>query len=267
MSTSKTRRRGGIIIAALAVTLAPALAPAETVSVVDGTEISSDVLDAFIAGNTRNDPSAASASQRATFLSQLQDIYLLANKAEAANLDEKPNVEAQIELQRASLLAQAYVQDYLQKNPVAETEIRAAYDQQVATISGEQYKARHILVETEDQAKAIIAELEKDADFAELAKEKSTGPSGPQGGDLGWFTAESMVAPFSNAVKALENGAYSKSPVQTQFGWHVILREDSKSVEPPAYDEVKERIRPAVEQQKFQQYLASLRQSAEIKNN
>jgi peptidyl-prolyl cis-trans isomerase C len=267
MSNTQARRFGASAIAAIAILLTPFAASAEPVSVVNGTEISSDVLDAFIAGSTRSDPSTVDATQRATLLSQLQDIYLLANKAEAADLGQEPNIKAQIELQRLSLLAQAYVQDYLLKNPVPDTELRAAYDQQVATISGEQYKARHILVETEDEAKAIIGDLDKDADFAELAKEKSTGPSGPQGGDLGWFTAESMVAPFSAAVKELDNGAYSKTPVQTQFGWHVILREDSKSVEPPAFEEVKDRIRPALEQQKFQRYLASLRQSAEIKNN
>ena len=98
-----------------------------------------------------------------------------------------------------------------------------------------EFKARHILVETQSEANSIVAELEGGANFAELAKTKSTGPSGPNGGDLGWFSPNQMVQPFSQAVAALEDGAFSKTPVQTQFGWHVILREDSREATPPTF--------------------------------
>jgi peptidyl-prolyl cis-trans isomerase C len=135
----------------------------------------------------------------------------------------------------------------------------------VSETTGEQYKARHILVASEDEAKAIIQQLSSSkTDFAELAKEKSTGPSGPQGGDLGWFSSDSMVKPFSDAVMALENGKITETPVQTQFGWHVILREESKPNTPPPFAEVTERLRPRLEQDKFQAYLATQREAAKL---
>ncbi len=104
-----------------------------------------------------------------------------------------------------------------------------------------------------------MAQLEDGADFAELAKEKSTGPSGPNGGDLGWFAPNQMVAPFSAAVMALEDGAFSKTPVQTQFGWHVILREETRKTNPPTLDSVRDTVKQVVEQEKFQKYLEELR--------
>ena len=125
-------------------------------------------------------------------------------------------------------------------------------------------RARHILVKTEPEAKEIIAELDKGADFATLAKDQSTGPSAAQGGDLGWFSANQMVAPFSEAVIALENGKYTSEPVKTQFGWHVIIREDSRDQTPPSFESVKEQMRPAVQREKIQQYIDGLRKTAKV---
>ena len=126
-----------------------------------------------------------------------------------------------------------------------------------------QFKARHILVETQSAAADLITQLDEGADFEELAKEHSTGPSGPSGGDLGWFAPNQMVKPFSDSVSGLENGAYTKEPVQTEFGWHVILREDSRNNEPPPLDSVRDVIKQNVEQGKFQDFLQSLRTSNE----
>ena len=134
-----------------------------------------------------------------------------------------------------------------------------AYQEQVALAPPLEFKASHILVETQSQAVSLISELEGGADFAELAKENSTGPSGPGGGDLGWFSANQMVAPFSQAVAALENGAFSKTPVQTQFGWHVILRVDSRESTPPTLESVRDVVKQRVEQDKLQKYLKDLR--------
>ena len=132
------------------------------------------------------------------------------------------------------------------------------YDEQVGLTPPTEFKARHILVATQGEAAEIITQLDGGADFAELAMEKSTGPSGPSGGDLGWFPPERMVAEFSEAVQALEDGAYSKEPVQTQFGWHVILREESRDAAPPPFDSVRDALKQNVEGQKLQDYLESL---------
>ena len=168
-------------------------------------------------------------------------------------------MKARIELQTRALLAQAVASDFIANNPATDEEMQALYEEQVGLSPPQEFKARHILVETQGEAADIIAQLDDGADFAELAKEKSTGPSGPSGGDLGWFPPDRMVAEFSQAVQALTDGAYSKSPVQTQFGWHVILREDSRESTPPPFESVRDALKQSVEGQKLQDYLQSLR--------
>ena len=149
--------------------------------------------------------------------------------------------------------------DLVLKSPATDAEILAEYEAQLEQSSDLQYKARHILVETQGEAQDLIAQLEEGADFQALAKEHSTGPSGPNGGDLGWFAPDQMVKPFADAVVALGNGAFTEAPVQTQFGWHVILREDSRENEPPTLESVRDAIKQRVEQTKFQDYMQEIR--------
>ena len=230
-------------------------------------EVEAKVLELYIQNRARGTQGEISAEQREQFRTEVADLFLLAEEAEAAGLDEDPEVAAQIKLQRMSTLASALAGNYLEENPPTDAELRAEYSAQVAGYQPQQYKARHILLETEDEAQAVIAQLDEGADFAELAQEKSTGPSGPNGGDLGWFPPDSMVEPFSDAVVALENGNYTSEPVQTQFGWHVILREDSRETEAPSFEEVKERLKPVVEQKKLQSYLDGLRSADDEPGN
>ncbi|MDJ0710125.1 MAG: peptidylprolyl isomerase [Woeseiaceae bacterium] len=227
-----------------------------------GMQIDPEVLNVFLEMRFNKPASEASETETDAARDQLLDIYALSENARAKELGETPKVKAQLELQRRSMLAQALATDFLEQNAATEEEMRALYAEQTGLAPSE-YKARHILVETEEAAVALIAELDGGADFVELAKEKSTGPSGPSGGDLGWFTPERMVPEFSNAVIALEDGAYSKSPVQSQFGWHVILREDSRQSTPPPFESVGEVLKQQVEQRKLQNYLAELRGDAE----
>jgi peptidyl-prolyl cis-trans isomerase C len=159
-------------------------------------------------------------------------------------------------------LAQAVVGDWLINNPATEEEILEAYNSRALMAPDLQFKARHILVETQSSATDLITQLDAGADFAELAELHSTGPSGSSGGDLGWFSPNQMVAPFSDAVAELEDGAYTKTPVQTDFGWHVILREETRNNEPPPLDSVRDVIKQNVEQEKFQNFLESLRTEA-----
>ena len=188
---------------------------------------------------------------------------MITTQERAKEIANDPRVVAQAELQYRGLLAQAVAADFLANNTATDEEIFEEYTNQLELQPPKQYKARHILVETQSDAVAIIAELDGGADFEELAKTRSTGPTGPSGGDLGWFSPERMVEPFSNAVIALEDGSYSEEPVQTQFGWHVILREESRDNEPPTLESVRDTIKQRVEQTKLQRYIESLRQPEE----
>ena len=125
------------------------------------------------------------------------------------------------------------------------------------------YKAQHILLEDLEDAEEVLSFIQHGQSFEELAKEKSTGPSGPNGGDLGWFSPTQMVAPFAQAVEAMEDGQFSSEPIQTQFGWHVILREESRASTPPTFEASRENVRAAVQQRKFQERLEEMRAAAE----
>ncbi|MEL7312278.1 MAG: peptidylprolyl isomerase [Pseudomonadota bacterium] len=238
------------------------IAVAQTVATIDGVEITQEDLDVFALGRTG---SLASEENKAQLIDQLGDLIILSNAAVKAKLDQQPATQAAVELQRRSALAQATINNFLDTNTITDEELKAEYDRQIGgQPKPEQYKARHILLETKEEAQAVIEELKGGADFAELAKARSTGPSGPQGGDLGWFDASAMVEPFSVAVVGMQNGQYSEIPVQTQFGWHVILREDSRQTELPGFEEVKDRIRDAMSQQQFQAYFQELKALAKV---
>ena len=177
-------------------------------------------------------------------------------------LAQDPKLAAQIELQRQGALAQAVAANFLENVTVSEEEILAEYQEQVKLAPPLQFKARHILVATQGEAVDVIAQLDDGANFEELAREKSTGPTAPNGGDLDWFSPNQMVAPFATAVAALENGAHTSTPVQTQFGWHVILREDSRESTPPTLESARDGINQQIQQKKFEAHLASLRSSS-----
>ena len=222
-------------------------------------EIDPNVFNMYLESVTQQHASQATAAQIEQVRSQLTDIYLLSDQPRAAELKEQPRLKAQLELQTRAMLAQAVATDFLSNNRATDEELQALYAQQVEGSSPMEFKARHILVETQGEAVDIIAQLEDGADFVELAKEKSTGPSGPSGGDLGWFPPDRMVTAFSEAVQSLEDGAYTKEPVQTQFGWHVILREDSRESVPPPFESVRDSLKQQVEGRKLQAYIDSLR--------
>ena len=190
---------------------------------------------------------------------------LLVQDAIQKQLDKSAEIIAQLDSAKKTLLTQADVQNFIKANPVTDAEIKAEYDSKVAGENGVEYKARHILVKTEDEAKKLIAELDKGADFAKLANKNSLDAKESQnGGDLGWFVAGQMVAPFSEAVVKLEKGKYTKTPVKTQFGWHVILREDSRAQTPPPLEAVKEQLMPYLQRKKVQTMVETLRKQAKV---
>ena len=217
------------------------------------------MLSIYLESRFQKPAAQATADERATVQQELTDIYLLTTQPKAKEFSEDPQIKATIELQYRGTIAQAVARDFVATNPATDAEILAEYEAQLEQSSDKQYKARHILVQTQSEAQDLIAQLEEGADFQALAKEHSTGPSGPNGGDLGWFAPDQMVKPFADAVIALDDGAFTSAPVQTQFGWHVILREESRDNEPPTLESVREAIKQRVEQNKFQDYMQGLR--------
>ncbi len=190
---------------------------------------------------------------------------LLVQDALKKQLDKSPEIVERLEEAKKALLTQVDVQNFMKANPVTDAEIKAEYDKQVGGANATEYKARHILVKTEAEAKKLIAELDKGADFAKLANKNSLdGKEAQNGGDLGWFVAGQMVEPFSKAVIALEKGKYTKTPVQTQFGWHVILREDSRQQTPPPLEAVKDQLMPMLQRKKVEDMLDNLRKQAKV---
>lgn len=148
-----------------------------------------------------------------------------------------------------------------------EDELKKAYEEVKENASQTEYKARHILVKDEEEAKNMIEKLDGGADFGDLAREHSLGPTGKNGGELEWFDANQMVAPFSEAVAAMEKGTYTKTPVQTQFGWHVIELQDSRKAEPPSFEDAKQQLTALLKRQKLSATLAEMRDGAMVELN
>lgn len=221
-----------------------------------------DLHFALFASQTGRNPSDPEGQIR--LLNELVSQFMIANSPEGRALAKSPEVTAAIEVARARLIAQAFVRSEIAATPIDDAELRALYDERYGESSGKEYKARHILLEDEDSARSVIAELESGADFAELARERSTGPSKTAGGDLGWFEPGQMVEPFATATAQLADGSYTKTPVQTQFGWHVILREASRDAAPPAFDAVKDELSLELQQQRVADVVARIRDNTRI---
>lgn len=194
---------------------------------------------------------APADQRRAMILNALLDIKVLAMAAEEAGLAADANFKAQMAFNRARTLHNNYFQSNA-LNSITEEEMKERYELEVKNIEPQpEIRARHILVKTEEEAKAIVVELDGGADFIELAKTKSTGPSGPQGGDLGYFGRGQMVPEFEVAAFNLEKGTYTKEPVKSQFGFHIIFKEDERDSQPPAYEDVQGQVRQALAREKY----------------
>ena len=232
---------------------------------VNGTAISQRTVEAIAKqGAAQGRPDTPET--RKAIIDQLAMQMVVAEEAVKKGLDKTPEVTEQIEAVRQSVLANAYVRDFVKNNPVGDDAVKAEYDRIKATVTGNQYKARHILVEKESEAKDIIARLKKDpGSFSKLAMERSKDPgSKPQGGDLGWFDPSGMVPEFGAAVSKLEKGKFTQEPVKTQFGYHVILLEDSKPVDAPPLDNVKPQLAQQLQQQALRKQLDTLKAGAKI---
>ena len=197
---------------------------------------------------------------RKSLKERLNTVELLAREAKKQGLDKNPDVKIQMDLNSQGILANAYVADWVKKNPVPEADLKKEYDSVKAQIGDKEYKVRHILVETEDEAKDIIKELQKGAKFEDLAKARSKDPgSKDKGGDLDWASPANFVKPFGDAMKATPKGKFTPQPVHTQFGWHVIEVDDIRDAKVPTYEQVKPQLEERLKQQWVQRYIADLR--------
>ncbi len=266
--TLKIARLSSLFLALSCIVMLPAPSFAQeedkVIGTIGGSPISTSDLDIVISELGDQLGQVPDNQKRIAAMMALIDIKLLAKKAQEEDFGQDETFKKRVEFLRERELHNALFQDQV-VGAVSEEEVRARYDKEVAATPAEnELKASHILVETEEEAVAIIAELDGGADFAELAKEKSTGPSGPNGGDLGFFTKGRMVPEFEEAVFALDVGSYTKAPVKTQFGFHVIRSDDLRPVQPPAFEQVQEQVRSVVLREKYFELLQSLRGAADV---
>ena len=231
-------------------------------AMVNGTPITQDVLDVYATQRSKNSVHKESEDQE-TMLNELIALELMRQEGVSKGLDSKPEVIATMAQQQRTVLAGAAITDFMANNAATDEDARQLYDEQLGKPATE-YNARHILLETQEEAAEVIKMLDEGADFSELAQDKSTGPSGPSGGKLGWFGANQMVKPFADAAAALEKGTYTKEPVQTQFGWHVIMLDDTRESTPPAYDDVKDRLKVMIANRRLQQHVEDIKAAADI---
>jgi len=252
------------LIAAAILSLAPSAFAADAIATVNGKQIKQSVYDVITKDITASGQKIDDNTKNA-IINELVSSELVYQEAQRLGLDKQPEFLVREELGRRKLLTNVFLQDYLKKNPVSDADTKAAYEQYKKAYGDKEYNARHILVKTEAEAKDIIAQLNKGADFAKLAKEKSLDPgSKDKGGDLGWFSPASMVKPFSDVAANLQKGAISASPVQTQFGWHVIKLIDTRPAQPLAYEKVKDGLQKNLQQRQLEKMMSELRSKAKI---
>jgi peptidyl-prolyl cis-trans isomerase C len=198
-------------------------------------------------------------------INELVGSELAYQEAVKQGIDKNPDLITAEEIGHKKLVVNAFLADFMKKNAVTEADKKAAYEDYKKELGDKEFSARHILVKSEAEATDIIAQVKKGGDFAKLAKEKSLDPgSKEKGGDLGWFSPAGMVKPFSDAVSSLKKGDVTQTPVQTQFGWHVIKLTDSRATQVPSYEKVKEGLERTLQQRKLEKMMLGLKEKAKI---
>jgi peptidyl-prolyl cis-trans isomerase C len=250
---------------AVLVTASVAMAAhAQNVAVVNGVAIPQAKMDlqlkALAARGQKDTPELRNAIK-----DSLVTAVLIEQEATKKGLDKNPDVQAELEMARQSVIFRAYVQDYMKNNPVSDAEIKAEYDKYKATQADKEYNVRHILVKDEKTAKDIIEQLKKGAKFDKLAEKYSVDPgSKAKGGELGWNAPGNFVKPFAEAMTKLDKGQMSKEPVQSDFGFHIIKLDDVRSAKVPSFEEVKPQITEFLQRKKLETLMTGLRAKAKI---
>lgn len=244
---------------------APAAAPAAgSVATVNGVAIPQSRLE-LVMKERAQQGQPDSPEIRKSAREDLINRELLAQEALQKGLDKDPEIATQIDVTKQSVLVRAYLQDYVKTHPVSDDQLKKEYELIKTQMGDKEFKARHILVENEKEAKDIIAQIKKGAKFDKLAADKSkdTG-SKAKGGDLDWSPAGNYVRPFADALAKLQKGQMTQEPVQSQFGWHVIRLDDVRPMKIPAFDEVKQGLQQRMQQQQIQTAINELRAKAKV---
>ncbi len=238
--------------------------PAAVVATVNGQELTEGDLELALQGLEQQFAALSPEQRRAAALSALIEIRLLANEAEEEGLADGDEFQRQMDFLRQRALHSAFIEQQIAAD-VSDEEVRVRYDEEIAnTAPTNEVRARHIIVDSEERAQELIAELDGGADFEELARENSTDGAAQQGGDLGYFGQGQMVPEFEQAAFAMEVGDHSTEPVQTQFGWHVIKVEDKRQQQPPAFEQVAPQIRSILLRERYFQAVEDIREAADI---
>lgn len=230
---------------------------------VNGVAVPQSYADAFMA-EQRAQGAPDTPEVKNAIREQIIRRELLLQEAKKSGVEKRADVAAQAEAARQAIYIRAYVQDYFKKNPMSDAVLKAEYDNIRKQVGDTEFKARHILVNSEDDAKAIIANLKKGVKFEELAKQSQDQGSKDNGGDLGWASPSNFVKPFADALTALPRGKYTEAPVKTNFGFHVILLEDTRPVEFPSFEEIKPRLAQQAQGQQIEKMLEGLRAKAKV---
>ena len=259
---SNTQALRAALLALSAALCVPLAAQAQNIAVVNGKAVPKARVDSLLqqasrAGQKVGPELEAQAKDQVV----LREIFT--QEAERQGIAASADYRAQMELARQSILIRELFENFKKKNPVSDAEAKAEYDKFKAQLSGTEYRARHILVESEAEAKSLLAQLKAGAKFEDLAKKHSKDPgSGPNGGDLDFAKADAYVPEFGQALTKLKKGETTEAPVKTQFGWHIIKLEDTRAADFPAFEDVKPQIAQRLEQIKLQQYQEDLRKAA-----
>ena len=233
------------------------------VATVNGVAISQGIYDAVL-NEQRGRGLQDNAETREAVRDFLIGRELMIQEARKQGLDKNASVAALMEHARQNVLVNAFIQEQLRKNAPSEAQLKAEYELIAAKVSGNEYKSRHILVDSEDAAKAIVKQLKDGAKFEDLAKQSKDPGSAENGGDLGWSAPGNYVQPFAEALTKLEKGKFTETPVKTQFGWHVILLEDARPLQPPPFEALKPQLAQRANQQIIEKLVESLRAKAKI---
>jgi peptidyl-prolyl cis-trans isomerase C len=251
-----------LLIAMTAMVAAPVFA--QNVATVNGKPIPAAKVDQLVKQVVAQGKATDSPQLREMIKKDLIGREVLLQQADKEGIGNRADVKAAVDNARQSIIINAMLADYVKKNPISDAAIKAEYDKYKATAGDKEYHARHILVETEAQAKDIIAKLKGGAKWDELAKQ-SKDSSANNGGDLDWASPASYVPEFSKAMVGLQKGAITETPVKTQFGWHVIKLEDVRPAKFPSLEEAKGQIAEGLQQKQLAQFRESLLKKATIK--
>jgi peptidyl-prolyl cis-trans isomerase C len=250
-----------------AVALATSLAApawAQNLAIVNGKPVPSARLNALATQVERSGRPVDDAT-KAQLKEEIIAREIFAQEAEKRGIKASADYRQQVELAAQTILIRELFADYQRKNPVTDADIKAEYDKFAAANGGQEFRARHILVEKEDEAKALIEQIKKGGNFEDLAKKASKDPgSGANGGDLDWANASSFVPEFSQAMVKLTKGQMTDAPVKSQFGWHIIRVDDVRQAQLPAMEELKPQITQQLTQQKLGKYQEDLRTKAKV---